>query len=652
MSGTSLNSINASVTYNGNGLSGTLKVGINNHVSINATVPAKGAVSIGFEGAQGPNKVGVTLNTEGDLAGSASGLVGDVQWKFVKNEDGTNGVHLETDRDLATYQGDVVFTGTGKDIYSISYYDKENGQTIEISTKTDGSDAGLVYKITGDDGTVYSIGGGTEGFKMELSGKNDDGSETGQFDFSLGRDGTLKYEGRSGGASGSSEYSPEDETKFRKFLGSMLDIITPPKLQAAPLDGVRGFDDDLIRQLQNGFHTAELTRSPLILDLDGDGVETLSESSGVYFDLDANGFAEHAGWVGKDDGLLVWDKNGNGQIDDGSELFGNNTLTSAGAHAANGFLALADLDSNEDGVFDLRDAAFSKLSAWVDQDSDGSVQDGELLTLDQAGVASINLDYAEPGKPDNNGDIPQSVLDSNGNQHRQTGTYIRTDGAVLAVDDVWFSVNGPKTIDKNLVDVSEEIKSLPELEGFGNVHSLQQAMARDTSGALENLVKAFASEQDVSARQTILLDIIYRWAGVETLDPDSRAATQIYGNVIGDARKLATLEEFLGEDYLGTWCWGTRDPNPHGPASAILLQSFDNLMSAVYDKLMIQTHFSTMLEGLQINLTSMGVTWDASSIVSKLKAQYELDPNSGAIAIADFGRSLSEMSDFGVDFIG
>ena len=69
---------------------------------------------------------------------------------------------------------------------------------------------------------------------------------------------------------------------------------------------------------------AETSRSPLVLDLDGDGVETTSVENGTHFDHDGNDFAEKSGWVGSDDGLLVRDINGNGVIDDGTELFGNN----------------------------------------------------------------------------------------------------------------------------------------------------------------------------------------------------------------------------------------------------------------------------------------------------------------------------------------
>ena len=79
-------------------------------------------------------------------------------------------------------------------------------------------------------------------------------------------------------------------------------------------------------------------QDPIVLDLDGDGVETLSQDTGVFFDHDANGFAQLFGWVASDDGLLVWNRNGNGQIDDGSELFGNNSLLENGQKAASGSL--------------------------------------------------------------------------------------------------------------------------------------------------------------------------------------------------------------------------------------------------------------------------------------------------------------------------
>ena len=81
---------------------------------------------------------------------------------------------------------------------------------------------------------------------------------------------------------------------------------------------------------------------------------------------------------------MVRDINGNGQIDDGTELFGNNSVLSNGQKAANGFEALKDLDSNNDGLFNNQDAAWNGVKIWKDNNQNGSLDEGELLTLEQA----------------------------------------------------------------------------------------------------------------------------------------------------------------------------------------------------------------------------------------------------------------------------
>ena len=137
---------------------------------------------------------------------------------------------------------------------------------------------------------------------------------------------------------------------------------------------------ELEGRTQNLFDVAQSTRSPLVLDIDGDGVETIGTNNGIYFDHDNNGFAENTGWAGADDGLLVRDTNNNGSIDNGTELFGNNTILSSGQNAQNGFDALADLDSNKDGVFNSSDTAWNEVKVWKDSNSDATVNEGELIT--------------------------------------------------------------------------------------------------------------------------------------------------------------------------------------------------------------------------------------------------------------------------------
>ena len=123
----------------------------------------------------------------------------------------------------------------------------------------------------------------------------------------------------------------------------------------------------VVKKIKDQFETAEEVRSPLVVDLDGDGVETVTAEGGVYFDHDANGFKENSGWVGQDDGILVRDINGNGIIDNGTELFGNNSVLSSGEKAVNGFEALKDLDDNNDGIFDHNDKAWNEVKIWQDK---------------------------------------------------------------------------------------------------------------------------------------------------------------------------------------------------------------------------------------------------------------------------------------------
>ena len=398
----------------------------------------------------------------------------------------------------------------------------------------------------------------------------------------------------------------------------------------------------LIPGLKSTFKQAEITRSPLILDIDGDGVETLSKEAGAYFDHDGNGFAELTGWVGKDDGLLVWDRNQNGQIDNGGELFGNYTRLGNGQSAANGFAALADLDSNHDGKIDASDAAFIQLSVWKDSNSNAVVDDDELLSLSQANVGSLSTTF-----------VNQNKTDANGNQALQAGGYTDANGVSHSMSDIWFGVDTAYTQDLNTVELSSEVYYLPDAMGFGKVPGLQQAMERDSSGKLMALVKSFVSETDATIRAQILTSLIYTWAGVDGVDPKSRAASQIYGNVIGDARKLATLEKFLGESYLGTWCWGARDPNPHGRAAPFLLQAFDQLASFISSQLMAQTHFKELYDGVQFEWHSqtLSYTLDVSALVAKLQAHYTDDAVDGSRLLRGFINNQQAMGAAGADVI-
>ncbi|WP_413171071.1 calcium-binding protein [Anabaena azotica] len=405
----------------------------------------------------------------------------------------------------------------------------------------------------------------------------------------------------------------------------------------------RPYTYNLIKYLQELFNQAETITSPIILDLDGsNGVETISKSAGIHFDLDGNKFAETTGWVGKNDGLLVLDKNGNGKIDDGTELFGNNTILKNGSKAAHGFAALSELDINKDGKINASDSAYTKVRVWKDSNSNGVVDTGELLTLTQAGVKSLNTGFTE-----------QTQTDAQGNQHLQAGSYTRTDGSTRAMNDVWFTTDTARTIDQDLVTINATIAALPELQGFGNVHSLHQAIARDTSGRLQTLVQNFTQETDPSARDTIMTTLLYAWVGVEGNNPDERDPTQVYGHLI-DARKVEVLEAFMGQGFLGTWCWGTLDPNPHAQSAPILEAMFGKLAQFMENQLLAQTHFKSLYDSINLswNSTTNQFDIDVSATVKILETKYTEDATAGTTLILDFANSLKNTAgEFGQEVL-
>ena len=168
--------------------------------------------------------------------------------------------------------------------------------------------------------------------------------------------------------------------------------------------------------------------SPIVMDLDGNGIQTTSLGDGAIFDYAGTGVPIRTAWITPNCGFLVRDLNGNGQIDNGSEMFGNYTVLKNGQLAANGFDALAELDLNGDGVIDRSEADAAGIRIWQDSNSNGMVDPGELLTFEQAGILSISTQYT----------VSHHATDANGNNWRWQGTFTRSDGTSAICVDVLF----------------------------------------------------------------------------------------------------------------------------------------------------------------------------------------------------------------------
>jgi len=176
------------------------------------------------------------------------------------------------------------------------------------------------------------------------------------------------------------------------------------------------FPSDAIWAKQNSYTLTcpskrETSGTPIILDITGRGFHLTSSENGVLFDLAGNGHLAKVSWTDASSGnaFLALDRNGNGQIDTGKELFGNFT-DQPRSDDPNGFLALAVFDNptnggNGDGVIDEHDAIWSRLRLWIDENHDGISQPEELHTLSELGVYSIGLKYVQTRRYDEFGNI-------------------------------------------------------------------------------------------------------------------------------------------------------------------------------------------------------------------------------------------------------
>lgn len=311
-------------------------------------------------------------------------------------------------------------------------------------------------------------------------------------------------------------------------------------------------------------------RDPMTLDLDGDGLEVVpvSSTNPILFDHDGDGIRNATGWIKADDGFLVMDRNGNGAIDNGTELFGDSTNLYAGGKAADGFAALAQEDTNGDGKVSSADAHFGSLRVWRDLNQNGISESGELFTLGALNIASIDT-----ASKANNQPLP------GGNQIADLGTYTRTDGSTGTVGEVMKLADVNLAVDTfhrefpDTVPLAAGITALPNMQGSGLVRDLWEAMSQ--SASLKGMIEQFAAATTQAGQKALLDRILTAWADTSGLkgSPDQRLP-----------EPQTSLDDRYDIEYMqiGT-AFRHQHPNLHNPSNPVDLEDLHDSQDMRWD---------------------------------------------------------------------
>lgn len=403
-------------------------------------------------------------------------------------------------------------------------------------------------------------------------------------------------------------------------------------------------------------------RDPLALDLDGDGIETLPITSSVKFDFEGKGVRTATGWVGPDDGFLVLDRNGDGKIGSGSELFGIDTVKKNGTFAKDGFDALKDLDSNGDNFFNVLDESFDNAFVWSDKNSDGISQSSELMSLVELGIVSVNLTARK------------TSLDSNGNIISAIGEFATVDGELLESSANFSMVvnldlvkDGYRSEFAEALPVLEEVSALPNFAGSGHVRSLHEAAS--VSVAVRELLVEISEESTRSGQKALVDSLLAEWAAT-SVSPTKDVYEKIKASLplglelfidwegrdelLTFFERIAVLEAFNGEDLINFKVEGStgstltlqmyvganlseavfsvednkifleldRFSFDSGQVE-LIEQAYGKLSESVFNSVSIQTRMVEYIYEVDVSISNGEVVASFGSVVDKLRLLYE-----------------------------
>ncbi|MGG1950370.1 beta strand repeat-containing protein [Ralstonia solanacearum] len=465
-----------------------------------------------------------------------------------------------------------------------------------------------------------------------------------------------------------------------QFMRSIKVLLRLPEVKSV-LNSI----DDLVNQLFRSV-LFDSGRDPLVVDL-GKGIRATGvDDRKVLFDLANSGQKEAVGWIASG-GFLV--NTADGPVTSGAQLFGDARSLPNGSLAANGFQALAPLDSNADGHINANDTAFGKLAIWTDTNQDGIEQADEVFLLSKLGIQDIDLTSET------------STFQNIGGGNVVTGKAKITwaDGHQTDIVEANLVTNGFYTVFTDNVTLTPEQAALPFVRGSGQVRDTRQAAARSPS--FTAMLQQYAAANTRADQIALLPALINAWAATSafkslmennTYANDSvnyeyafegvahyQSTTLGYDALISKSNwtteyskwthMVNILEKFNGQTLFSVdsgWMWGHNRAflsavNTDGSASAYngagpqvgallqatvlqislsaqqmarLQQSYDALLESIYGGLVLQTRLDKYVRILQSD--------HPTDAIAALQAAYDRAPVNGASDVVDllkYGRA-------------
>jgi hypothetical protein len=281
--------------------------------------------------------------------------------------------------------------------------------------------------------------------------------------------------------------------------------------------------------------------SPLVIDMDRNGKIDLRHAydpdrTPVRFDIDNDGMMEVVGWTLPGDGQLAMDRNGNGLIDNITELYGDDMMPA--------FDKLRKHDANGDRTITPQDPDYATLLVWRDLNQNGVSEAEELQTLAQAGIASIDLNDT----PDRERWLHENYLSSHASVQWKDGGSSEIADVHYLNDNLnsWYLGAHSQVFGAN-VTLNTEALMLPQSRGYGLLPSWHIAMSQDP--ILRRMIQDFDRLQPSEASEIPdkIRAIIWRWAGVE--DKPQDGFTEFGRNNL-DARYTHFMEKISGTEWL------------------------------------------------------------------------------------------------------